>query len=177
MSIQKLTTLITNFADGETPIGSEFEDFITSLRHKWDNYIYAGLATVSGTPADLTQQVWYFASAVGTYTNYGGLAVAAGELAVFKLTINQTTGIGTWSKDTILTGVGSTLERRGTKVITAGANTVTYLTPLSAAATVIIPHAQDAEGNQIAGTWSNSLTTGFTFTAADAGTLYYIASI
>jgi hypothetical protein len=93
---------------------------------------------------------------------------------MLKLTIDQNTGIGTWSKETVATGVGATSYRKGTKSVVAGANTVTFSSALTPAPTVIIPYCQNGS-EVVAGSFSAITTAGFTWTSADSGTLYYFA--
>lgn len=62
------------------------------------NYQYAGIATPATNPGTPDQNVFYFASTAGTYTNFGGLVLADGEIAVLKWN-------GAWSKDS--TGAAS----------------------------------------------------------------------
>ena len=56
-------------------------------------YIYKGVATTSTNPSSPDANVFYIATAAGTYTNFGGIVVNAGEVAILR-------GTGTsWSKD------------------------------------------------------------------------------
>jgi hypothetical protein len=55
------------------------------------DYKFRGVATPDGEPITDDTNVFYVANTVGTYPNYGGLAVADGEIAFF--TYN-----GSWSK-------------------------------------------------------------------------------
>lgn len=61
-------------------------------------YQYAGIATPATNPGTPDQNVFYLASTAGTYTNFGGLVLADGEIAILKYN-------GTWSKDS--TGAAS----------------------------------------------------------------------
>ena len=70
-------------------------DMISSLGA---DYQYAGIATPSGTPGTPDENVFFLASTPGTYTNYGGLTVADGEVAILKYN-------GSWAKDA--TGIAS----------------------------------------------------------------------
>lgn len=54
-------------------------------------YQFAGIATPSTNPGTPDQNVFYIASESGTYSNFGGLAVSDGEVAIFKYN-------GTWTK-------------------------------------------------------------------------------
>lgn len=61
-------------------------------------YQYAGIATPTTNPGTPDQNVFYLASTAGTYTNFGGLTLADGEIAILKYN-------GVWSKDS--TGAAS----------------------------------------------------------------------
>ena len=58
-----------------------------------DGFLFKGLATTDGNPGTPDTNVFYVATTPGTYTNYGGLTVSAGEVAFF-------TYDGTWAKIT-----------------------------------------------------------------------------
>ena len=58
------------------------------------NYEYVGIATPSTNPGTPDQNVFYLASASGTYTNFGEATVNSGDIVVFKYN-------GTWQKETI----------------------------------------------------------------------------
>lgn len=64
-------------------------------------YQFIGIATPSTNPGTPDQNVFYIASEIGTYSNFGGLAVSNGEIAIFKYN-------GTWAKD--VTGCATTLS-------------------------------------------------------------------
>lgn len=61
-------------------------------------YQYLGIATPETNPGTPDQNVFYLASTAGTYTNFGGLVLADGEIAILKYN-------GAWSKDS--TGAAS----------------------------------------------------------------------
>ena len=61
-------------------------------------YQYAGIATPATNPGTPDQNVFYLASTAGTYTNFDGLVLADGEIAILKYN-------GAWSKDS--TGAAS----------------------------------------------------------------------
>ena len=65
-----------------------------------NGYLYKGVATPATDPSSPDEKVFYLASEAGTYTNFGGLVVAAGEVAILKGSGNS------WSKDAL--GVAST---------------------------------------------------------------------
>lgn len=56
---------------------------------------YMGIATTSMNPGTPDSNVAYLAKTAGTYTNFGGLVLASGEVAFLKFD-------GTWAKDTIV---------------------------------------------------------------------------
>lgn len=53
---------------------------------------YKGVATPTTAPGTPDENVFYIASTAGTYTNFGGLAVADGEVAILKYN-------GSWTKE------------------------------------------------------------------------------
>ena len=60
-----------------------------------NGYLYKGVATPATDPSTPDEKVFYLASEAGTYTNFGGIVVAAGEVAILK-------GSGSsWNKETI----------------------------------------------------------------------------
>ena len=59
-----------------------------------EGYLYAGVATPSGTPAATTGKVFYLAIEAGTYTDYGGIVLPHG--------INTILYDGSWSFDTLV---------------------------------------------------------------------------
>lgn len=61
-------------------------------------YMYAGVAVPSTNPGTPDAKVFYIAATPGTYTNFGGLSVASGEVAILKWD-------SSWHKD--VTGVVS----------------------------------------------------------------------
>ncbi len=63
-----------------------------------NGYQYAGIATPATNPGTPDQNVFYLASTAGTYTNFNGLVLVDGEVAILKYN-------GAWSKDS--TGVAS----------------------------------------------------------------------
>ena len=61
-------------------------------------YQFMGIATPSTKPGTPDQNVFYIASEIGTYSNFNGVVVPDGELAIL-------TYFGTWTKDA--TGIAS----------------------------------------------------------------------
>lgn len=58
------------------------------------NYNYVGIAEPSTNPGTPDQNVFYIATTAGTYTNFGGLSVASGTIAILKYN-------GQWAMDGI----------------------------------------------------------------------------
>lgn len=75
------------------------------------NYQFRGIAAPTTNPGTPDQNVFYFASTPGTYTNFGGWVLADGEIAILKWN-------GAWSKDS--TGAASLekLNQLGQEVAT-----------------------------------------------------------
>lgn len=61
-------------------------------------YQYAGIATPATNPGTPDENVFYLAATAGTYTNFGGLVLSNGEIAILKYN-------GAWTKD--VTGAAS----------------------------------------------------------------------
>lgn len=53
---------------------------------------YVGLASPTTNPGTPDQNVFYIASNAGTYTNFGGIVISSGEIAILKYN-------GTWTKE------------------------------------------------------------------------------
>lgn len=68
------------------------DDYVKKFEAR--GYLLAGIATPSTNPGVPDGNVFYLATTAGTYTNFGGLSVEDGELAILKYD-------GTWSKDKI----------------------------------------------------------------------------
>lgn len=66
-------------------------------------YQFMGVATPGTDPGTPDEKVFYIASEAGTYTNFGGIIVAEGEVAILKYD-------GTWDKE--VTGA-ATIEQLG----------------------------------------------------------------
>jgi hypothetical protein len=101
MSITSIDKLKSYFKTGAKPTQEQFHALLDSYIHKSEDTSYIlqglagatfmGVATPDSVPPVPTQKVFYIANEVGSYPNYGGLAVADGEIAFF--TYN-----GSWSK-------------------------------------------------------------------------------
>lgn len=74
------------------------------------NYQYAGIATPATNPGTPDQNVFYLASTAGTYTNFNGIILAGGELAILKYN-------GSWTKD--VTGAATKESRNNTITVAA----------------------------------------------------------
>lgn len=64
-------------------------------------FLYKGVATTSTNPGSPDANVFYIATAPGTYTNFGSLVVADGEVCILKYN-------GSWSKE--VTGAATAAE-------------------------------------------------------------------
>ena len=72
-------------------------------------YQYAGIANPATNPGTPDQNLFYIASTAGTYTNFNGLVLTDGEVAILKYN-------GAWSKDS--TGAAS-LDKLNQSVLNA----------------------------------------------------------
>lgn len=76
-------------------------------------YQYAGVATPETSPGTPDYNVVYLASEAGTYTNFGGIVVADGEVALL-------TYDGTWSKEVTGAASAEAVETMGGRVDAMG---------------------------------------------------------
>lgn len=74
-----------------------------------DGWTYKGVATTSTNPGTPDDNVFYIATAPGTYTNFGGLSVADGEVAILKYN-------GSWAKDVTGAATSAQVTQLGQKV-------------------------------------------------------------
>ena len=128
------------------------------------NAQYTGVATPATTPGTPDQNVYYLAAVPGTYTNFGGIVVNPGEVAIIS---NTASG---WTKTT--TGIGSDMmqilvglrymdnpsrwnyDHTDGKSLNGGiANTNDM--------TVIIPAGVNGSSTYVQYIWNNSRTNGF----------------
>lgn len=72
-------------------------------------YQYMGIATPTTNPGTPDQNVFYIASESGTYSNFGGLAVSDGEVAIFKYN-------GTWTKEVTGAATAAQVTQLGQEV-------------------------------------------------------------
>lgn len=66
-----------------------------------NGYLFKGIAVPTDNPGTPDQNVFYIASQMGTYTNFGGLVVADGEVAILRYN-------GSWAKE--ITGAATKEE-------------------------------------------------------------------
>lgn len=74
-----------------------------------DGWTYKGVATTTTNPGTPDDNVFYIATAPGTYTNFGGLSVADGEVAILKYN-------GSWAKDVTGAATKAQLDQLGQEV-------------------------------------------------------------
>lgn len=74
------------------------QSLLSMISSLGDGYQFMGVATPSTNPGTPDANVFYLASTTGTYTNFGGLVLDDGEIAILKYN-------GAWSKDS--TGAAS----------------------------------------------------------------------
>lgn len=72
-------------------------------------YQFMGVATTSTSPGTPDANVFYIAATPGTYTNFGGLTVADGEVAILKYN-------GSWTKEVTGAATAAQLTQLGQKV-------------------------------------------------------------
>ena len=106
MPRQTKTILKSYFETGDRPTQRQFEDLIDSMVS--DGFAFMGIAVLTPTPTDPgtpDQKMVYIAVEPGTYTNFGNLVVADGEVALLKYDSSWTkeaTGIASQAKLTKL---------------------------------------------------------------------------
>lgn len=72
-------------------------------------YQFVGVADTTTVPGTPDQNVFYIASESGTYSNFGGLSVSDGEVAIFKYN-------GTWTKEVTGAATVAQLTQLGQEV-------------------------------------------------------------
>ena len=90
---------------------SVLNNMADNLATEYAGYQYAGVATPSTNPGTPDGKVFYLASTAGTYTNFGSLTVAEGEVAVLKYNGSA------WSKDITGAATKDELNQLGQQVI------------------------------------------------------------
>ena len=68
------------------------QSLLSMISSLGDGFQFMGIATPTTNPGTPDENVFYLASTAGTYTNFGGLVLADGEVAILKYD-------GTWTKD------------------------------------------------------------------------------
>lgn len=76
-------------------------------------YQFAGIATSTTNPGTPDQNVFYIASTAGTYSNFGGLVLADGEIAILKWN-------GVWSKDSTGAATQESVNKLGIQITNNG---------------------------------------------------------
>ncbi len=89
---------------------SVLNNMADNLATEYAGYQYAGVATPSTNPGTPDGKVFYLASTAGTYTNFGSLTVAEGEVAVLKYNGSA------WSKDITGAATKDELNQLGQEV-------------------------------------------------------------
>ena len=102
MPRQTKTILKSYFETGDRPTQRQFEDLIDSMVS--DGFAFMGTAVLTPIPTNPgtpDQKMVYIAVEPGTYTNFGNLVVADGEVALLKYDSSwtkETTGIASQAK-------------------------------------------------------------------------------
>ena len=100
--------IYTNHNEGIT--GNILRDVLLAMVDTLgDGWTYKGVATTTTNPGTPDDNVFYIATAPGTYTNFGGLSVADGEVAILKYN-------GSWAKDVTGAATKAQLNQLGRKV-------------------------------------------------------------
>lgn len=86
-------------------------------------YLYKGVATTSTNPGTPDANIFYIATAAGTYTNLGGLVVNAGEVAILKYN-------GSWTKEVTGAATSAKLTELEQKVDDIGENVGDFSGPV-----------------------------------------------
>lgn len=68
------------------------QSLLAMINSLGDGYQYMGVATPTTNPGTPDQNVFYIVSEIGAYSNFGGLSVSDGEVAILKYN-------GTWTKE------------------------------------------------------------------------------
>ena len=93
---------VWHFQTIEFPIGSGTitkSNLSQSLLNELLNgFVYAGVATLTGTPVTPLRDSFYLTTTPGTYTHYGNLVVVDDEIGIFRYTVSN----GVWTKESIV---------------------------------------------------------------------------
>lgn len=77
--------------------GQILQSILTAMvNNLGSGWLYFGIATVGTNPGTPDQRVFYVTSTAGTYTNFGGIVVNQGEIAILKYS-------GSWIKEVVAT--------------------------------------------------------------------------
>lgn len=91
------------------------QTLLTMVNSLGNGFQYMGVATPTTNPGTPDQNVFYIASESGTYSNFSGLTVADGEIAIFKYN-------GTWIKEATGAATIAQVTQLGQKVNQLDAN-------------------------------------------------------
>lgn len=98
MNFNQLTFKVDN--DGATPEGKlsaeEYNALLLRVQQLSEGATYGGIVTPASNPISIEPPVFYVAMSAGTYTNFGGLIVADGEVAILQIVGNA------WTKTTLI---------------------------------------------------------------------------
>lgn len=92
-TVSNEVSLVQNIGQSTTAVMSQkaVSDSINKLKNA--GYLYAGIATPSTNPGTPDGPVFYFATQVGTYSNFNGIEVDEGEAVILQW------NNGTWFKN------------------------------------------------------------------------------
>lgn len=82
------------------------QSLLAMINSLGDGYQFMGIATPTTNPGTPDQNVFYVASEIGAYSNFGGFSVSDGEVAIFKYN-------GTWTKDATGAATASRVTQLG----------------------------------------------------------------
>lgn len=98
MNFNQLTFKVDN--DGATPDGKlsaeEYNALLLRVQQLSEGATYGGIVKPASNPISIEPPVFYVAMSAGTYTNFGGLIVRDGEVAILQIVGNA------WTKTTLI---------------------------------------------------------------------------
>lgn len=98
MNFNQLTFKVDN--DGATPDGKlsaeEYNALLLRVQQLSEGATYGGIVRPASNPISIEPPVFYVAMSAGTYTNFGSLIVADGEVAILQIVGNA------WTKTTLI---------------------------------------------------------------------------
>lgn len=106
MAQRTKAVLKTYFETGDKPTQHQFEDLIDSMVSA--GFAFMGIAAPTTNPGTPDQKMVYIAVEPGTYTNFGNLVVAEGEVALLKWD-------STWTKEVTGIATAAQLNQLGQK--------------------------------------------------------------